>query len=300
MFSTADRPRRRRTRRRRGRQSRRRPRHVTGPAVRTPSDPPHQGAFLTCCTVFSPRCAALAFGAFAQAALAANPQVEFDTTAGKIRIELYPEAAPKTVANFLDYVKAKHYDGTQFHRVIDGFMIQGGGFTADFKQKPTRPPVANEAEMASKAGVLNASERSRWRAPVDPNSATAAVLHQRRRQQAASTYRRRTPQGYRLHGVRQGRLRHGRRDQDREGAQGRRQAGSARNAPRPARRADRARHHQQGLRAAKPNRKSHDRPRTPTTAPSPSSSTPRTRPRPSRTSSSTSATATTTTRSSTA
>ena len=69
-------------------------------------------------------------------AFAANPQVEFDTTAGKIKVELYPDAAPKTVANFLDYVKAKHYDGTQFHRVIPGFMVQGGGFTPDFKQKP--------------------------------------------------------------------------------------------------------------------------------------------------------------------
>ena len=56
-------------------------------------------------------------------ALAANPQVEFDTTAGKIRVELYPDAAPKTVANFLDYVKSGHFDGTQFHRVIAGFML---------------------------------------------------------------------------------------------------------------------------------------------------------------------------------
>jgi cyclophilin family peptidyl-prolyl cis-trans isomerase len=117
--------------------------------------------------------AALAFGAFAQAALAANPQVEFDTTAGKIRIELYPEAAPKTVANFLDYVKAKHYDGTQFHRVIDGFMIQGGGFAGDFSEKPTRPPVVNEAEMASKAGVVNAVGTISMARTSDPHSATA-------------------------------------------------------------------------------------------------------------------------------
>src|SRR6059058_542426 len=83
---------------------------------------------------------------------AANPQVELDTTAGKIRIELYPDAAPKTVENFLAYVKAKQFDGTQFHRVIPGFMIQGGGFTADFQQKPTKKPVVNEAELSSKAG----------------------------------------------------------------------------------------------------------------------------------------------------
>jgi peptidyl-prolyl cis-trans isomerase B (cyclophilin B) len=105
--------------------------------------------------------------------LAANPQVELDTTAGKIRLELYPEAAPKTVENFLTYVKDKHYDGTQFHRVIDGFMIQGGGFTTDFTQKPTRPPIPNEAEMSSKAGLLNAPGTVAMARTSDPNSATA-------------------------------------------------------------------------------------------------------------------------------
>ena len=93
--------------------------------------------------------------AIAAPAKAANPQVDLDTSAGKIRIELFPDAAPKTVENFLAYVKSKQFDDTQFHRVIPGFMIQGGGFTADFKQKPTpRPPVQNEAEMSSKAGLL--------------------------------------------------------------------------------------------------------------------------------------------------
>ena len=110
---------------------------------------------------------------FALPALAANPQVEFDTTAGKIRVELYPDAAPKTVANFLDYVKAKHYDGTQFHRVIGGFMIQGGGFTADFKQKPTKPPIAIESEQSSKAGHLNVPGTLAMARTSDPNSATA-------------------------------------------------------------------------------------------------------------------------------
>jgi len=121
------------------------------------------------------RFAALTFAALALAAapaLAANPQVEFDTTLGKIRIELYPDAAPKTVANFLEYVKSKGYDGTQFHRVIDGFMIQGGGFTADFYQKPTRPPVVNEAEMASKAGITNKPGTIAMARTSDPNSAT--------------------------------------------------------------------------------------------------------------------------------
>ena len=111
--------------------------------------------------------------AFALPAAAANPQVEFDTTAGKIVIELYPEAAPKTVANFLDYVKAKHYDGTQFHRVIDSFMIQGGGFADDFSEKPTKPPVVNESEQSSKAGLLNVPGTIAMARTSDPNSATA-------------------------------------------------------------------------------------------------------------------------------
>jgi cyclophilin family peptidyl-prolyl cis-trans isomerase len=117
--------------------------------------------------------AALLAAVFAVPAYAANPQVEFDTTAGKIKIELYPDAAPKTVANFLDYVKAKHYDGTQFHRVISGFMIQGGGFTPDFMQKPTKPPIAIESEASSKAGLLNVPGTVAMARTGDPNSATA-------------------------------------------------------------------------------------------------------------------------------
>jgi len=111
--------------------------------------------------------------AFALPALAANPQVEFDTSAGKIRVELFADAAPKTVANFLDYVKAKHYDGTQFHRVIAGFMIQGGGFTPEFRQKPTRPPIAIESEASSKAGLTNVPGTLAMARTGDPNSATA-------------------------------------------------------------------------------------------------------------------------------
>jgi cyclophilin family peptidyl-prolyl cis-trans isomerase len=103
---------------------------------------------------------------------AANPQVDLDTSAGKIRIELYPDAAPKTVENFLTYVKAKQYDNTQFHRVIPGFMVQGGGFTADFQQKPTRAPVQNEAEQSSKAGLLNVPGTVAMARTGDPHSAT--------------------------------------------------------------------------------------------------------------------------------
>ena len=83
-------------------------------------------------------------------ALAADPQVDVRTTAGTIRLELYPAKAPKTVENFLQYVKDGHFSGTIFHRVIDGFMIQGGGFDKNMKQKPTRPPIENEAKNGLK------------------------------------------------------------------------------------------------------------------------------------------------------
>jgi len=117
--------------------------------------------------------AATVFAGTFSMAQAANPQVDLDTSAGRIRLELYPEAAPKTVENFLAYVNAKHYDGTQFHRVIKGFMIQGGGFGTDFKQKPTRPPIGNEAEQSSKAGLLNAPGTISMARTGDPNSATS-------------------------------------------------------------------------------------------------------------------------------
>jgi peptidyl-prolyl cis-trans isomerase A (cyclophilin A)/peptidyl-prolyl cis-trans isomerase B (cyclophilin B) len=83
-------------------------------------------------------------------ALAAEPQVDLKTSAGTIRLELYPAKAPKTVANFLQYVQDGHYDGTVFHRVIDGFMIQGGGFDGGYKQKATRDPIHNEAKNGLK------------------------------------------------------------------------------------------------------------------------------------------------------
>ena len=128
-------------------------------------------------------------------AQAANPQVDLDTTAGKIRIELDPAAAPKTVENFLAYVKAKHYDGTQFHRVIPGFMIQGGGFSTDFKQKPTRPPIANEAEQSSKAGLTNVPGTIAMARTGDPNSATAQFFINVNDNKSLN-FREPTPQGY--------------------------------------------------------------------------------------------------------
>ena len=126
---------------------------------------------------------------------AANPQVDLDTSAGKIRIELDPAAAPKTVENFLAYVKAKHYDGTQFHRVIPGFMIQGGGFTAEFKQKPTRPPIQNEAEQSSKAGLANVPGTIAMARTGDPNSATAQFFINVNDNKSLN-FREATPQGY--------------------------------------------------------------------------------------------------------
>lgn len=109
----------------------------------------------------------------APGALAADPQVDLKTSAGTIRLELYPGKAPKTVENFLRYVKEGHYDGTVFHRVIAGFMIQGGGFDAGFRQKPTRAPVVNEAQAGVKAGLKNEMGTIAMARTSDPNSATA-------------------------------------------------------------------------------------------------------------------------------
>ncbi len=94
--------------------------------------------------------AAVATLLLAAPAHAANPIVRLETTAGPITIELYPDKAPKTVENFLAYVDAHFYDNTVFHRVIKGFMIQGGGFAKGMKQKETRPPIPNEADNGLK------------------------------------------------------------------------------------------------------------------------------------------------------
>ena len=106
-------------------------------------------------------------------AMAADPQVDLKTNLGTIRLELYPAAAPKTVDNFLQYVKDGHYNGTIFHRVIDGFMIQGGGFDKNFKEKNTRAPVVNEASSGVKAGHMNKMGTVAMARTSDPNSATA-------------------------------------------------------------------------------------------------------------------------------
>jgi cyclophilin family peptidyl-prolyl cis-trans isomerase len=113
--------------------------------------------------------ASLVLAAMPAAARAQAPQVTLETNQGTIVLELYPDKAPATVANFLEYVKSGFFDGTVFHRVIDGFMIQGGGFTADLVKKDTRGPVKNESEngLGNERGTI-AMARTQ-----DPHSATA-------------------------------------------------------------------------------------------------------------------------------
>ena len=102
------------------------------------------------------------------------PRVKFATTAGDFVVEVYPDKAPKTVANFLQYVKDKHYDGTVFHRVIENFMVQGGGFDASYVQKPTRPPVVHEGrEALAKGGDKNVVGTLAMARTGDPNSASS-------------------------------------------------------------------------------------------------------------------------------
>ncbi|WP_119967076.1 peptidylprolyl isomerase [Simplicispira lacusdiani] len=97
------------------------------------------------------------------------PKVKLATSMGDIVVELNPAKAPKTVENFLQYVADKHYDGTIFHRVIDGFMIQGGGFTADMQQKPTKAPIPLEAAN----GLKNDTYTIAMARTGNPHSATA-------------------------------------------------------------------------------------------------------------------------------
>ena len=98
-----------------------------------------------------------------------DPRVVLETSKGKIVIELYAAKAQKTVGNFLDYVQAGHYNNTVFHRVIAGFMIQGGGFDTAGKQKATRPSIANEADN----GLTNDRGTVAMARTNDPNSASA-------------------------------------------------------------------------------------------------------------------------------
>ncbi len=129
--------------------------------------------------MFSRRKSMLALAGVAAAALisaapafaqdAANPKVKLTTSMGDIVVQLDAAKAPKTVENFLAYVKDKHYDGTIFHRVMDGFMIQGGGFTPDMQQKATKAPVPLEATN----GLKNDTYTIAMARTGNPNSATS-------------------------------------------------------------------------------------------------------------------------------
>ena len=118
--------------------------------------------FTVCVTVLM-----LGFGMGAEAL--ANPKVTLETSEGKIVIELYPDKAPKTVENFLAYAENGRFDGTIFHRVIPGFMIQGGGFSKEMKQKATLGPIENEADN----GLKNEKGTIAMARTQDPHSATA-------------------------------------------------------------------------------------------------------------------------------
>ena len=128
-------------------------------------------------------------------AWAQNPRVEFKTSMGGFTLELYPDKAPKTVANFLQYAKSGFYDGTIFHRVIDGFMIQGGGFQPDMRQKSPRAPIENEAGVALKAGLKNQIGTIAMARTPDPHSATAQFFINVK-DNGFLDYRDSSPQGY--------------------------------------------------------------------------------------------------------
>ncbi|HSI52995.1 MAG TPA: peptidylprolyl isomerase [Ramlibacter sp.] len=117
---------------------------------------------------------ALAGALFGGAAVANEaPKVKFTTSAGEFVVEVYPDKAPKTVENFLQYVNAKHYNGTIFHRVIENFMIQGGGYDANYAERITRPPVQHEGQEAlAKGGPRNLTGTIAMARTGDPHSAT--------------------------------------------------------------------------------------------------------------------------------
>lgn len=99
--------------------------------------------------------------------------VQITTSLGVIEAELYADKAPRTVANFLQYVKDRHYDGTVFHRVIANFMVQGGGFDTKYQQKPTRAPIQHEGRAALAAGLKNTTGTLAMARTNDPHSATS-------------------------------------------------------------------------------------------------------------------------------
>ena len=116
---------------------------------------------------------ALTFMASAGAQTDTAPRVKFTTSMGEFVVEVYPDKAPKTVANFLQYVQDNHYDCTVFHRIINNFMIQGGGYDTRYKEKSTRAPVRHEGrEALEKGGPLNVVGTLAMARTNDPHSAT--------------------------------------------------------------------------------------------------------------------------------
>jgi cyclophilin family peptidyl-prolyl cis-trans isomerase len=114
-------------------------------------------------------CLVLASGVVHAQNDAGNPEVTLHTSKGAIRLELFPQQAPESVANFLQYARDGFYDGTIFHRVISHFMIQGGGYTADMQKKPTREQITNEATN----GLSNQRGTIAMARTIEPHSATA-------------------------------------------------------------------------------------------------------------------------------
>lgn len=133
-----------------------------GATKRTPSA--RRGGLAACACALI-----ILLGALGARAEGRHPMVKLTTNQGEIVLELYEDKAPKTVANFLAYVKDGFYDGTIFHRVIDGFMIQGGGFDKDMNQKDTKAPIPNEADN----GLKNLKYTVAMARTQDPHSASA-------------------------------------------------------------------------------------------------------------------------------
>ena len=104
---------------------------------------------------------------------AGTPKIRILTSLGAIEAELYADKAPNTVANFVQYVKDKHYDGLIFHRVISNFMVQGGGYDAKYQQKPTRSPIQHEGRAALAAGLKNTTGTLAMARTGDPHSASS-------------------------------------------------------------------------------------------------------------------------------
>lgn len=129
-----------------------------------------RSSFIRRLAVASGLWAVIACSAWAQEA----PKVRFSTSVGEFVVEVYPDKVPKTVENFLQYVRDKHYDGTIFHRVIESFMVQGGGFDSSYVEKKTRPPVVHEGRDAlAKGGPRNVVGTLAMARTNDPNSASS-------------------------------------------------------------------------------------------------------------------------------